>query len=51
MQKNIIEILIHDKKNEFGTVQFALLNEIGNYKINQTADNELIMYSFIDYNS
>jgi 3-dehydroquinate synthase len=51
MQKNIIEILIHDKKNEFGTVQFALLNEIGNYKINQTADNELIMRSFIDYNS
>lgn len=51
MQKNIIEILIHDKKNEFGTVQFALLNEIGNYKINQTADNEIIMRSFIDYNS
>jgi 3-dehydroquinate synthase len=51
MQKNIIEILIHDKKNEFGTVQFALLNEIGNYKINQTTDNELIMRSFLDYNS
>lgn len=48
MQK-IIELLIFDKKNEFGTIQFALLNGIGKIKINQTAENELINLSFKDY--
>lgn len=47
---DIINLLIHDKKNEYGKVQFALLNGIGNININQTADNELIMNSFKDYN-
>lgn len=47
---DIINLLIHDKKNEYGKVQFALLNGIGNISINQTADNELIMNSFKDYN-
>lgn len=50
-QNSIMELLIHDKKNEFGTIQFALLDGIGNYRINQIADNELIKLSFIDYNS
>lgn len=48
MQK-IIELLIFDKKNEFGTIQFALLDGIGKIKINQTAENELINLSFKDY--
>ena len=46
---NIIELLIFDKKNEFGTIQFALLNGIGNSKINETSSNELIYSAFEDY--
>jgi 3-dehydroquinate synthase len=47
--ENCIELLIFDKKNEFGKVQFALLNGIGNIKINQECDNELIYKAFEDY--
>ncbi len=47
----IVDLLIHDKKNEYGKVQFALLNGIGNIKINQEVENELIMRSFADYKS
>ncbi len=47
--QKVIELLIFDKKNEFGTIQFALLDGIGKIKINQTADNELIIKSFINY--
>ena len=50
-QNKIIELLIHDKKNEFGTIQFVLIDSIGNFKINQVVDNELIKKCFIDYNS
>ena len=49
--KPILDLLIHDKKNEHGKIQFALLNGIGNIKINQEADNELIVKSFADYKS
>ncbi|MBE9576693.1 3-dehydroquinate synthase [Flavobacterium proteolyticum] len=45
----IIELLIYDKKNEFGKVQFALLEGIGKIKINQEADNVLIFNAFKDY--
>ena len=45
----IIELLIFDKKNEFGKVQFALLDGIGKIKINQEADNVLIFKAFRDY--
>lgn len=47
----IQELLIHDKKNEYGTIQFALLDGIGNIKINQIVENELIIEAFLDYNS
>ena len=47
--KPITDLLIHDKKNEHGKIQFALLDGIGNIKINQEADNELIIKSFEDY--
>lgn len=47
--KHISELLIHDKKNEYGKVQFALLNGIGNIKINQEVSNDLIISSFEDY--
>ena len=44
-----MDLLIHDKKNEYGKIQFALLDGIGQIKINQEADNELITKSFVDY--
>ena len=47
--EKIIELLIFDKKNEFGKVQFALLDGIGKIKINQESDNELIYKAFEDY--
>ena len=47
--EKIIELLIFDKKNEFGKVQFALLDGIGKIKINQESDNELIYKAFRDY--
>lgn len=47
----ILDLLIHDKKNEYGKIQFALLNGIGKIKINQEVENELIIKSFGDYKS
>jgi 3-dehydroquinate synthase len=47
----ILNLLIHDKKNEYGKIQFALLDGIGNTKIDQEVENELIIKSFIDYES
>jgi 3-dehydroquinate synthase len=47
--EKVIELLIHDKKNEFGKVQFALLDGIGNVKINQFVVNDLIYKAFADY--
>ena len=47
--QNIIDLLIHDKKNEYGKVQFALLDGIGKIKLNQTTDNETIIKSFLNY--
>lgn len=45
----LLEYMIHDKKNEYGKVQFALLNGIGNISLNQKADNEMISRAFKDY--
>ena len=47
----ILELLIHDKKNEYGAIQFALIEGIGNCKINQFVENELILEAFTDYKS
>lgn len=47
----ILELLIHDKKNEYGTIQFALIEGIGKIKINQSVENELILNAFQDYKS
>lgn len=49
--EKIIELLIYDKKNEFGKIQFALLDGIGKIKINQEADNAIIIKAFEDYKS
>lgn len=45
----ILELLIHDKKNEYGSIQFALIEGIGKIKINQSVENELILAAFNDY--
>jgi len=50
-QESIINLLIHDKKNEYGKVQFALIQNIGAIVLNQSADNELIIESFKEYQS
>ena len=42
----ILELLIHDKKNEYGNIQFALIEGIGKIKINQSVENELIIQCF-----
>jgi 3-dehydroquinate synthase len=47
--QNIMDLLIFDKKNEFGNIQFTLLNKIGESKINQTVDKSLILLAFQDY--
>ncbi len=46
---SILELMIHDKKNEYGKIQFSLLDGIGNIKINQFVDNDMIINSFEDY--
>jgi 3-dehydroquinate synthase len=50
-QESIINLLIHDKKNEYGKVQFALIQNIGAIILNQSADNELIINSFKEFQS
>jgi len=47
----IMELLIHDKKNEYGNIQFALIEGIGKIIINQSVENELILNAFQDYKS
>jgi 3-dehydroquinate synthase len=47
----ILELLIHDKKNEYGLIQFALIEGIGKIKINQSVENKLILNAFQDYKS
>ncbi|WP_255481772.1 MULTISPECIES: 3-dehydroquinate synthase [unclassified Flavobacterium] len=53
LTKNDIEIctslLVHDKKNEQGVIQFTLLNEIGEGVFNQLVDNEIIEKAFQEY--
>ncbi|WP_297518384.1 3-dehydroquinate synthase [Flavobacterium sp.] len=45
-QHYIREYLIHDKKNEYGQIQFALLEGIGKTKLHETVENELITAAF-----
>ncbi len=47
--ESILNLLIHDKKNEYGKIQFALLNGIGKISINQFVENDVIRASFDDY--
>jgi len=47
--QSILELLIHDKKNENGKIKFVLLDGIGKFTINQEVENEIIISSFEDY--
>jgi 3-dehydroquinate synthase len=47
----IMNLLSHDKKNEFGKVQFVLLENIGKAKIDQIIEKELIYNAFAGYKS
>jgi len=47
----ILDLLIHDKKNEYGSIQFALIEGIGKMKINQEVENELINQAWENYKS
>ena len=47
----ILELLIHDKKNEYGNIQFALIEGVGKIKINQSVENDLILKAFENYQS
>jgi 3-dehydroquinate synthase len=47
----IIALLIHDKKNEYGNIQFVLLDGIGASQYNQEVANDLIYAAFEDYKS
>ena len=49
--ETIIELLAHDKKNEFGVVNFVVLDGIGNAVINRPVGNELIYNAFSAYKS
>ena len=49
--KPILDLLIHDKKNEYGNIQFALIDGIGKIKINQEVETELINEAFDNYKS
>jgi 3-dehydroquinate synthase len=46
---SIVNLLIHDKKNENGKIKFVLLDGIGKFTINQDVENEIIMSSFKNY--
>jgi cell division ATPase FtsA len=39
------------KKNEYGNIQFVLIDGIGKIIINQSVENELILKAFEDYKS
>lgn len=43
------ELMLFDKKNEGGKINFVLLNNIGDVKINQIVDEVLIYEAFEDY--
>lgn len=47
----IIKLLIHDKKNTYGRIQFVLLKKIGECKLNCAVEDELIKDAFHYYHS
>ena len=50
-QNEIVKLLIHDKKNSHGKIQFVLLQDIGQPILDQTVSDPLIYKAFDYYNS
>jgi len=48
--QKIIDLLIYDKKNSHGNINFVLLNDIGSAKIDCIVENSLILEAFDFYN-
>ncbi|MFZ3574737.1 3-dehydroquinate synthase [Tenacibaculum finnmarkense] len=46
----VLELMKHDKKNIGGEINFVLLNDFGDFKINCTVTNQLIIESLQYYN-
>ena len=44
----LYEIMTHDKKNSAGTINFTLMGEIGDIRINQSANKEEI-FEMLDF--
>jgi 3-dehydroquinate synthase len=42
----LFELMMHDKKNESGRINFALLSDVGKIEINQNCEKELIKEAF-----
>ena len=49
--QQIMNLLKYDKKNEYGNINFVLLSDIGESKINCKVENSLILEAFNYYNS
>ena len=49
--QSIIELMKHDKKNVAGEINFVLLNDYEDFKINCKASEELINESLAFYNA
>ena len=49
--QQIMNLLKYDKKNEYGNINFVLLSDIGETKINCKVENSLILEAFNYYNS
>jgi len=47
--EEIIKLTAHDKKNEAGVVKYTLIEKIGLAVINKSAENDLIISAFADY--
>jgi len=47
--QTIIELMVHDKKNSHGNINFVLLEAIGKPKIDCTVSNRLILEAFTYY--
>ena len=45
---HLYELMTHDKKNTSGSINFTLLGDIGDIRINQTATREEI-YEALDF--
>jgi 3-dehydroquinate synthase len=45
----LYELMTHDKKNENGFIYFTLLSQIGEVRINQTVDREILFEAFDFY--